>query len=290
MNAVCVTEAKADTLYAYPISEGWYYISPQCAPSRCLDVAGGRTDSGTNIQIYSRNYSGAQLFHLTYIGDGYYIITSYLGKVLDGQGGRSKSGTNIHTWDFNNGYNQAFRIENAGGGYYYLKYRQNTNLALDVSGGVNRNSANVQVYTWNNSNAQKWSFSRAASFEKNSAVSRVRSTTNHKPATFNIKTNGRKSTITIWTCNLNWQQKYYIKDSGKLSVRVYSGNKLIKDTIISGYKNRIKIDKKYKNYTVYISQYQQTGKGIIGRTIAGGNNFTNTAFYCMISLDNAKIN
>ena len=285
------TVLAADGLSASPLAEGWYIIQPECARYSALDVSGGNSNAGANVQIWQRNNTASQIFHLSYIGDGYYIITSLLGKVLDGKGAASRSGTNIQTWNFKNGYNQAFKIEKAGSCFYYLKYRQNTNLALDVSGAGSRNGTNVQVYNWSKNNkAQRWTFERMGNFEKNSAVSRVKSTTGSKPISFNIKANGSKSELTLWACNTNYNNRSYVQPSScALSVRVYSGNKLIINQVLKGKVNTIKIDRKYTNYTVYISKYSQTGKGIIGRTIAGGNNFMNQANYCMISLNNAKI-
>ena len=41
-------------------------------------------------------------------------------------------------------------------GVYYIKATKNSNMALDVAGGVNKNGTNVQLYSSNNTMAQQW--------------------------------------------------------------------------------------------------------------------------------------
>lgn len=271
--------------------DGWYQLTPACASGKVLDVSGGSTKKGANIQIYESNSTDAQRFHLTSIGGGYYIITNKAsGKVLDVDGGKTKSGTNVQQWDYKSGTNQVFKIESAGNGYYYLKPKNNTNLALDVSGGKSANSTNVQVYTWSKNNkAQMWKlWCMNSAVEAYSSVSSIKSTTKSKPASFNVNANGTKSTVTVWACNTDLTNTVYqLQSSSSLNVLIVSGNKTIVNEVFKGKSKTFTIPAKYTSYTVYVSRYVMSGNNILTQTIAGGKNFTNLGYYCQVSLNNA---
>ncbi len=73
---------------------------------RVLDVSGGNTLNGTNIQIWEKNGSDAQKFALVPIEgkkDVYAIINVNSGKAVDGEGDINKNGANIHLWEHDKG-------------------------------------------------------------------------------------------------------------------------------------------------------------------------------------------
>lgn len=272
--------------------DGWYLLEPECAPGMRLDVSGGSTKSGTNIQIYKANNTDAQRFYLASIGGGYYVITSKVsGKVLDVNGGKKKSGTNVQQWDYNAGSNQAFKIEYAGNGYYYLRPKNNTDLALDVNGAGNKNGTNVQVYNWSRNNrAQRWKLYCLNTKQAYSSVSGIKATDGSKPVTYNVTTNGQASKVTVWACNRALPGGAFgLESHSKLSVRIVSGNKVIVDEVMSGKSHTYNIPKQYKSYTVYISMRRLNGNNILTQTFAGGVNFMNQGRYCQVSLTNATI-
>ena len=138
-------------------SNGWYTLSPKCAPKTSLDVKSAGTANGTNVQIYNTNKSAAQQWKLTRLGNGYYtLISKCSGKALDVQGGNKNSGTNVQQYSQNGSAAQKWLLIDAGDGYFYLAPQLNTNLALDVYDAGTANGTNVWVYKRNNSNAQKW--------------------------------------------------------------------------------------------------------------------------------------
>lgn len=142
---------------AATIRDGWYTLAPQCAPGARLDVAGGSTESEANIQIYEQNGTPAQQFLFTYLGNGYYCITSKASEMaLDVCRGGTASGTNVWQYQLNGTGAQEWKVEPVGDGYYRLIPRINTGLCLDVKGAGNASRTNVQVYDRNNTPAQNW--------------------------------------------------------------------------------------------------------------------------------------
>lgn len=144
--------AKVEAASNRPIEDGVYYIVSALNTGKAVDVSGGSTKSGANIQLYNLNNSGAQQFKFTY-KNGYYTITNVnSGKVLDVQGGGTASGTNVWQYYSNNSNAQKWKLVSLGNGYYYIKAR--CGLYLDVSGGRTSNGTNIQVYRGNGTKSQ----------------------------------------------------------------------------------------------------------------------------------------
>ena len=62
-------------LYNYSerlIPDGYYYIKPASTTGLCLDVQGGSSKAGANIQLYRHHGSAAQIFHIVYDTEHYY--------------------------------------------------------------------------------------------------------------------------------------------------------------------------------------------------------------------------
>ena len=85
----------------------------------------------------------------------YYIRNKHSGHYLDAEN-KGGSGTNVLQYAFNGSTNQQWKIERQSNGLYVLKAVYNTGLALDVNNASESNSANIQVYNFNNSSAQQW--------------------------------------------------------------------------------------------------------------------------------------
>ena len=85
-------------------------------------------------------------------------LPSFPSRGLDVYNGSSASGTNIQIYDLSS-YDSAaqkWSFVSAGDGYYYIKSALGT--CIDIRNGSASNNANVQTYTCNHSNAQKWKF------------------------------------------------------------------------------------------------------------------------------------
>lgn len=131
---------------------------------KAMDIAGAKTVAGTNVQQYEWNGSNAQLWKFIDVGDGTYYMKSKLGTVLDVAGGKAVNKTNIQMYTANETAAQKWIIEEAhyrpvAEGIYTFQSRLNSKMVMDVKGGVITNSGNIQLYTSNKSDAQKFKVS-----------------------------------------------------------------------------------------------------------------------------------
>lgn len=142
---------------AATITDGTYTLTPACAPNARLDVAGGSQSIGQNVQIYTDNGTDAQKWDIASLGNGYYKLTAKCsGEVLDAFYDNVSSGQTVIQYPWTGGKYQQWKIKDAGDGYYYISPRCNESLCLDVYSAYSSDGTNVQVYTANQSNAQKW--------------------------------------------------------------------------------------------------------------------------------------
>ncbi|MGI6754432.1 MAG: RICIN domain-containing protein [Atopobiaceae bacterium] len=135
------------------ISDGLYEIGSKLG--KYLDVAGGQTANGTNIQVWNRNHNVAQKFYVT-SKNGYYVITNARsGKAVDVSNGSTENGANVWLYDANGTDAQLWKVEiNDGGSIRFVNKK--SGKALDVSGGTTAAGANVQQYSVNDTRAQGW--------------------------------------------------------------------------------------------------------------------------------------
>lgn len=154
------TRAKIITLLYNKgyIAPGKYIIETKLTSGSAMDLSGNNTSNGTNIHLYQKNGSSAQIFNVAVNGKyGWYSIRhASSGKSIDVAGGSSSSGTNVQLYQWNGTDAQLWRFVNAGSGYFYIQNK--LGCYLDVSGGRTANGTNIQVYSFNGSNAQKWKF------------------------------------------------------------------------------------------------------------------------------------
>ncbi len=147
---------KKETKPSYvTLPDGIYKIGSKVKSGMMLDVSGGASKNGTNIQIYNNNESAAQRFIITHINSGWYKICSQSsGKALDVTGAAKKSGVNVQIYDYNGTAAQLWRFISTDQGYYNVQNK--LGYYLDVEGGKTSNDTNVQVYSKNDTNSQKW--------------------------------------------------------------------------------------------------------------------------------------
>ena len=150
---------KSTAVKAESIAEGTYTIQAAVNTNYVLDIAGGSTADGGNVQIYSKNNTLAQNFVVTSVGNGYYkIVCEGTGKVLDVSGGSSANGMNVQQYKWNGSAAQCWRFIDAGNGSYYIQSKLGT--VLDIVSGAIYAGNNVQTYMLNETNAQKWKLSK----------------------------------------------------------------------------------------------------------------------------------
>lgn len=141
---------------------------------KALDVSGGKVVNSRNIQQYYSNDTKSQKWIVKKSNSGYTIISALDSNyVLDLSGGKVVNSRNIQLYQSNGSTAQQWTFEKniterecldematqnksmMDDGVYYIKNRD-VKFALDVSGGSAYSGANVQLYSLNKTDAQKW--------------------------------------------------------------------------------------------------------------------------------------
>lgn len=144
------------------VGNGCYTIDNVNSGKR-MDVAGGSAQNGANVQQYDKNGSNAQKWFIKSTNDGYYTFISVASsKVLDVKNGRAVNGANIQQYDSNGSDAQKFKLtlidgsQTVSSGLYHICSAINNDMVLDISSGSISNHANLQLYRYNGSDAQKF--------------------------------------------------------------------------------------------------------------------------------------
>lgn len=138
------------------MDDGVYYIKNRDVKF-ALDVSGGSAYSGANVQLYSLNKTDAQKWLVSHDSKGYVSFKNVnSGMYLTATG--SSNNANVNQQSSSNGYNQKWIIAFDSSQNIKLVSGLNSILVIDVSGGKIQNGSNIQLYTSNNSAAQKWVF------------------------------------------------------------------------------------------------------------------------------------
>ena len=141
------------------LSDGTYLIQSKAGEGLVLDVAGGTSASGGNVQLYSANMTAAQMWKVSHDEKGYVTITNLnSGKVLDVSGGIQKAGANVQQYDGNQSLAQKWIAVRNINGEIELVSALSQSLCLDVNGGYGSQGTNMQIYTRNGTNAQRFVF------------------------------------------------------------------------------------------------------------------------------------
>jgi len=141
---------------------GKVYTLTAAHSGKNLEVDGGSSADGANVQLWSDNGKAQQRWKVVDAGGGYYkLLAESSGKALEVAGGAAYDGANVQQWTDNGQTNQQWQIISLGSGYYKLISRA-SGKALDVVGGYTNDGANVQQWTDNGNAQQKWKFTEAA--------------------------------------------------------------------------------------------------------------------------------
>lgn len=155
-----VTERERCDSYASQnkgrMPDGVYYIKNQNV-GFALDVADGSLYAGANVQLYSLNRTNAQKWKITHDSTGYVSFQNVgSGMYLTASGsGRT---ANVYQQRQTNDYNQKWIVMFDNNQNLRIVSALNSTMVLDVKDGKIRRCSNIQLYTSNNSNAQKWVF------------------------------------------------------------------------------------------------------------------------------------
>ena len=143
-------------------SDGSYEIV-NVNSGKALDVRNGVAENNAIVQQYSQNNSRAQRWFIRDSGAGYYLQSALGNWVLDLSGGNTANGAAIRLYTPNGTASQLFVVSSsdvniATGVSMIITSAANKKLVTDVTGASTANGARVQLYSSNNTNAQKYRF------------------------------------------------------------------------------------------------------------------------------------
>ena len=140
------------------VADGTYEITTKIASNMLLDVSGGSSSDGANVQIWADANEKQQKFEVTYLGNGSYkIICKRSGKALTVNKSGTAYSSNVYQSTYTGATNQLWQIEKKTENQYYIISEYNGRY-LDVAGGSTENGTNIRVYVPNFSNSQTFIF------------------------------------------------------------------------------------------------------------------------------------
>ena len=199
-------------------SDGYYSITSYINENYSIDVPSANYINGVKLQLYSSNNTLAQKWTIKDVGNGYYyILASNNNYALDVPAASVFNGNKIQLYDFNGTNAQKFLFtkilagnKNLDDGIYTISSALSDNMLMESAGGGITNNSNVQLYSSNNTEAQKWKvshvgngFYKILSF-KNSNLS--------LDVDGDVKTS--KTKLQLYTYNNTPAQQWILKDAG----------------------------------------------------------------------------
>ena len=147
-----------------------YELVSSISDTLCLDLAGGKTDNGTNLRLWTRNQTAAQRFFFylvtsalsgdAVLEDGCYTISS-TEKVLDVKGGATTANSNVQIYSSNATDAQKWYLTYADG--YYTISSVASGLVLEAATKTDTPGGNVQLNKAAGTDAQQWRIDTNAS-------------------------------------------------------------------------------------------------------------------------------
>ena len=244
-------------------SDGWYKIFGNYS-RKCLDVYGGGTGTGQNINLYTDNGSASQRWKFYYY-NGKYIVKSKLGTVLDVNGGTLANGTNVQTWSQNNSGAQLWRLQKITNDTIYLKPGNSTNGHGYLASAPINNMANAY---------QRIQYTGGTIY-----VMESWNVTSTVTLTSTSYSNSAASGVTLLSgCSLNF--KRYSGFKGNLIVIQSNGNATFKNLTFDGNKGNVT--------KCYAMMWAGAGKIYLNNcTFQNANSYDNTS--CVVSRVNLTI-
>jgi len=130
---------------------------------KLLEVAGASLGDGAKVQQHTANDGNNQLWKLLHHPDGYYtIVNNHSQKVLDVPDASSADNVKIQKFEQNGGSNQQWRLMPVLGGFFplfgsvYEIINTHSRKVLDIPSGSVNDGIQVQQYTENGGDNQKW--------------------------------------------------------------------------------------------------------------------------------------
>jgi len=163
-----------------------------------LDVSGAAAANNTNLIIYNSNSGNNQKWKFYPRKDENGIVYYSIQSQIDGtqyawvKGNDAASGANVITYEMNVNAGGYWSFSPYDDGYYEIKSILGT--CLDVYGSTAANSTNVDAYTCNQTNAQKWKLSTDFTSVVTNSIS---------------MTSNKSSKSTYQSCTGSWEDYKY---------------------------------------------------------------------------------
>ncbi|WP_171112201.1 MULTISPECIES: family 43 glycosylhydrolase [unclassified Streptomyces] len=123
---------------------------------KCLDVAGGSSADGANVQQYACHGGINQRWRLEDLGDDTHrLVNVATGKVLDTANCSAADGADLRQWSWLNNTCQRFRFLATDSGYVRI-VNQATGKVADVANCGTADGTDVRQWTWLNNTCQQW--------------------------------------------------------------------------------------------------------------------------------------
>ena len=261
------------------LGNGYYSIKSKKS-GKMLEVENGAHINGTKIQQNVENESNIQKWIIKESEeDGYYyLISKCNGLYLDIPGRRTDNGTKLQMYEGNNSIAQVFKFDKAKNeintertiedGFYTICSCLNTNKVLDISGGKYNNGANLQIWSKDSVQQQKFKVTYNEE-EKNYEIKSVNSgrvldvTGNGKIDGTNVTQYDKNNSIAQkWAIQKTENEEYYIialnsglyldvkagQTSNGTNVQIYEGNETNAQKFI--FKPTIIIDEDFYKITI----------------------------------------
>lgn len=160
--------SDAQKFYVRSLGYGGYYKIINCASYKAVDIYGGSSKVGTNISMYTDNGSNAQTWQIVDTGktdskgNKVYNLKSKVGTYM------SISGSNVQTggsadiskagWTFTS---TSYSPASVSNGVFFIASKVDTNKVFDIPAASQNQTAQLQLYARNGSNAQKFKIQSA---------------------------------------------------------------------------------------------------------------------------------
>jgi hypothetical protein len=149
--------ASATTAAGSSLANGTYKIINRNS-GLALDVAGGVTTSGSDVDQYTYQGKSWQQWTVTKLSGGAYEITGVgSGKALDVAGASVANGAAVDIYPYKGSSNQQWVISPTSGGYMTVTGVQSGKL-LDVKGASTAVEAPIDIWQNNGGANQQWAF------------------------------------------------------------------------------------------------------------------------------------
>ena len=208
--------------------ENGYIFVPKCSDEYVLEIENGSTIDGASLHI--GKYTGkasCQQFTVEKLTQDYVsyvkpanIGTSFNATIKVGSKRIAISDSNAIVYSASEEADQVWRFERQGDGSYVL-VNNRFDKALDVSGASSADNTNIQIYTKNNSNAQKWFiYNKEDKFIFRSALSNKAVMDAHDGASTNL------ANISLWTLTYSPTQLFTVTkgEMKAMSFNIYCNN------------------------------------------------------------------